>query len=213
MLWTLVENREHKNSRILQSSIRADPRKSAAKESAPKIAPENSNAAGASHPSRIVLRGFLLAFVTAARWNDRFSPTALESECRICQSQLPIMISRSMISRSKISRSITLSSQIRNRCGGQRPCPLRRAKQGEEAANARAPSSRFRAFLECPPAIHPRESPAAAGSAAIIRRAQELSRFAEPTLIHFVAARNTKTFPRCAETVDDETSLWKTEEN
>ena len=34
-----------------------------------------------------------------------------------------------------------------------------------------------------PPAIHPRESPAAAGSAAIIRQAQEISRFAEPTLL------------------------------
>jgi len=54
---------------------------------------------------------------------------------------------------------------------------------------------------------------AAAGSAAIIRQAQETSRFAEPTLRHFVAPRNTKNFPPCAETVDDETSLWKTEEN
>ena len=211
MLWTLVENREHKNSRILQSSIRADPRKSAAKEVAQKC-PKNSNAARpATEPHRFTWFPACLCHRCAVE--RPLQPDSARKECRICQSQLPIMISRSMISRSKISRSITLSSQIRNRCGGQRPCPLRRAKQGEEAANARATSSRFRAFLECPPAIHPRESPAAAGSAAIIRRAQELSRFAEPTLIHFVAARNTKTFPRCAETVDDETSLWKTEEN
>ena len=73
--------------------------------------------------------------------------------------------------------------------------------------------SRSRAFLMCPPAIHPRESPVAAGSAAIIRQAQELSRFAEPTLIHFVAPRNRKNFPPCAEAVDDVSSLWKPEEN
>ena len=48
MLWTLVENREHKNSRILQSSIRADPRKSAAKESAPKL-PQKFECGSASH--------------------------------------------------------------------------------------------------------------------------------------------------------------------
>jgi hypothetical protein len=65
----------------------------------------------------------------------------------------------------------------------------------------------------CPPAIHPRESPAAAGSAAIIRQAQETSRFAEPTLSQIVAPRNTKKSRPCAEPVDDVTSLWKIEEN
>jgi hypothetical protein len=61
--------------------------------------------------------------------------------------------------------------------------------------------------------IHPRESPAAAVSAAIIRRAQERSRFAEPTLSQIVAPRNTKKFRSCAEAVEDVTCLWKTEEN
>jgi hypothetical protein len=46
-------------------------------------------------------------------------------------------------------------------------------RDGGGGRNARATSTRLRAFPECPPAIHPRESPAAAGSAAIIRRAQE----------------------------------------
>jgi hypothetical protein len=64
-----------------------------------------------------------------------------------------------------------------------------------------------------PPAIHPRELPAAAGSATIIRQAQESSRFAEPTLRQFVAYRNRKNLSPCAETVDDVTSLWKAEEN
>ena len=35
----------------------------------------------------------------------------------------------------------------------------------------------------------------------------------EPTLRQIAAARNRKTFPPCAETVDDSTSLWKAEEN
>jgi len=36
--------------------------------------------------------------------------------------------------------------------------------------------------------------------------------FDEPTLSHFVALRNTKNFPPCAEPVDDVPSLWKPEE-
>jgi hypothetical protein len=55
----------------------------------------------------------------------------------------------------------------------------------------------------------------AAGVAAIIVR-QAFVRFhvfGEPTVRHIVASRNRKTFRPCAETVDDETSLWTTEEN
>ena len=37
--------------------------------------------------------------------------------------------------------------------------------------------------------------------------------FAALTLSQNVATRNRKTFPPCAETVDDRTSLWKAEEN
>jgi hypothetical protein len=56
---------------------------------------------------------------------------------------------------------------------------LQKAKEqiGGGGRNARATSTRLRAFLDFPPAIHPRESPAAAGSAAIIRQCQETSRF------------------------------------
>jgi hypothetical protein len=93
------------------------------------------------------------------------------------------------------------------------PAPKSQERDGGGGRNARATSRARARFLECPPAIHPRESPAAAGSAAIIRQAQELSRFAEPTLIHFVAPRNTKTSPPCAQPVDDVSSLWKPEEN
>jgi hypothetical protein len=47
----------------------------------------------------------------------------------------------------------------------------------------------------------------------IIRRAQEFSRFAEPTLGQFVAHRNKKNFAACEEAVEDWHSLWKLAEN
>ena len=83
---------------------------------------------------------------------------------------------------------------------------------GEEAATPGQPVALARALWVRPPAIHPRESPAAAGSAAIIRQAQEPSRFAPNTLRQIVAPRKTKTLHHCAETVEDDISLWKTEE-
>jgi hypothetical protein len=84
---------------------------------------------------------------------------------------------------------------------------------GEEAATPGQPVALARALWVRPPAIHPREPPAAAGFAAIIRQAQELSRFASNTLSQIVARRKTKNLHRCAEAVDDDISLWKTEEN
>jgi hypothetical protein len=73
---------------------------------------------------------------------------------------------------------------------------------------------RARARFQFPPAIHPRELPAATGvTAIIIRQALRIPRFAEPTLSQNVATRNRKTFPPCAEAVDGKTSLWKPEEN
>jgi hypothetical protein len=95
---------------------------------------------------------------------------------------------------------------------GQRPCPAPRSRMGRRPQRL-GNQSRLRAFSGFPPAIHPRESPAAAGSAAIIRQAQELSRFAANTLSQIVAPRNRKKRCSCAETVEDRTSLWKTEEN
>lgn len=46
-------------------------------------------------------------------------------------------------------------------------------RDGGGSRNARTTSTRLRAFLECSPAIHPRESPATAGPAAIIWRVQK----------------------------------------
>ena len=86
------------------------------------------------------------------------------------------------------------------------------SKVGEEAATPGQPVALARVS-----GISPGNSPSriagAAGSAAIIRQAQELSRFAEPTLRQIVASRNTKDLCPCAEPVEDETSLWKIEEN
>jgi hypothetical protein len=83
-----------------------------------------------------------------------------------------------------------------------------KSNKGEEAATP-GNQSRSARFWKFPPAIHSRESPVTAGSAAIIRPSQELSRFAEHTFRQIVAARNTKSARHCAETVDVETSLWK----
>src|ERR1700691_2807403 len=59
------------------------PRKSAAK----KVIP-NKNAAGASHPSRIVRGPSDSPHPPLARRDDASGPTALPRECRICQSWL-----------------------------------------------------------------------------------------------------------------------------
>lgn len=143
------------------------------------------------------VRGFLLQLVTAWRRNDRFSPTALPRSAAFAKASRRLVIVR---------------SPTCNCCGGQRSFPAPKSRVGEEAVMPGQPVALARVFWN-PPAIHPRESPAAAGSAAIIRQAQEISRFAEPTLLQFVASRNRKTLPRCAEAVDDVTSLWKPEEN
>ena len=160
----------------------------------------------ASHRTAFV-RGFLLCLITAWRRNDRFSPTALERSAAFAKASCRFMISR--------SKDLAITNQQPPRWPAALPCCLlQRAVAGWGRRPQRPGNpSRLRAFLDRPPAIHPRESPAAAGSAAIIRQAQETSRFAEPTLSQFVAPRNTKTLPPCEETVDDETSLWKTEEN
>ena len=72
-----------------------------------------------------------------------------------------------------------------------------------------------RARFQFPPAIHPRELPAATGVTANHRSASfEICHvFAEPTLRQNVALRNKKTLHNGAETVYDGTSLWKPEEN
>jgi hypothetical protein len=93
--------------------------------------------------------------------------------------------------------------------GGQRLCPAPKSKTAEEAATPEQPVRAVARLWKFPPAIRSRESPAPAGSAAIIRPSQKLSRFAAPTFRHFVAPGNIKNASNCAEPVDVETSLWK----
>jgi hypothetical protein len=96
---------------------------------------------------------------------------------------------------------------------GQRPFLLHQASRGG-GRNARATSSRSRAVSgSFPPGNPLARITGCHWPAAINQQAQELSRFAAPTLIHFVAPGNTKFLRPCEEPVEEETSLWKHEEN
>ena len=83
---------------------------------------------------------------------------------------------------------------------------------GEEAATPGQPVALARVFWNVPRQFTlenhrlPLALPQSFGSSGT-------SRFAPNTLSQIVAPRKTKTLPTCAETVEDEISLWKTEEN
>jgi hypothetical protein len=96
---------------------------------------------------------------------------------------------------------------------GQRPFCSEEQNRGRRPQRPGNQFALTRVFWKYPPAIPFRESPAATGSAAIIRQAQERSRFAEDTFLQFVAVGNIKRCGACAETVEEETSLWISEEN
>ena len=103
--------------------------------------------------------------------------------------------------------------QLSNLCDGQRPTQLNRAgtwRRPQCPGNQHHAHARF----QFPPAIHPRESPVCRWLGRKPRSAR-LGRshvFGDSTLRHHYASRNRKTFRACAETVDDQTSLWKPEE-
>ena len=130
--------------------------------------------------------------------NDRFSPAALEKECRICQSPLQI---RHLSDHEPATATV-----------GQRPCPAPRSRMGEEAATPGQPVALARVFWS-PPGNSPSRITGCRWLCRNHPQAQELSRFAEPTLSQIVAPRNTKNLRGCAETVEDVSSLWKAEEN
>ncbi len=159
---------------------------------------------GPATPTAFV-RGFLRCLITAWRRNDRFGPTALPlsraTSATFAKARCPFAISRSRTGKPAVASGPSCS------------CSKSNEQVGEEAAMPGQPVALARVFWNVPRRFTLENHQAAAGSAAIIRQAQETSRFAEPTLRHFVASRNTKNFRPCAETVDDVTSLWKTEEN
>jgi hypothetical protein len=148
-------------------------------------------------PSSRIVRGFL----PSPRHRGRGAMTASArqrspKECRICRSRLPI-------------RDLAITP----------PQPLRwpaalPAHSKERGRRPQRPGNqpRSRAWLDVSPATRFHELPAAAGSAAIIGKVRNSHVSLEPTLRHFVASRNLKSSFRCAETVDDVTSLWKNEE-
>jgi hypothetical protein len=90
--------------------------------------------------------------------------------------------------------------------------PAHRAGSGG-GRNARATVTHSRAFR-----MSPGNSPSRIASCHRRHRnhrsasVESSNVFAEPTLREKVASRNRKTFPRCAEAVDERTSLWKAEE-
>ncbi len=97
--------------------------------------PHKTNAARASHPSRIV-RGFLLCLITAERRNDRFSPTAIE---------------RSAAAFAKAScGSVTLRSRIDNRHGWPAALSCSEKQNGGGGRNAWATSRACARFLDSP---------------------------------------------------------------
>ena len=92
------------------------------------------------------------------------------------------------------------------------PVPRTRSRGGR---NARATGSHSRAFPNFPWQFT-LENCQSATSVTANHRSTSLKRshvFAEPTLRQDVASRNTKTFQSCAEAVEDDSCLWKAEEN
>jgi len=92
-------------------------------------------------------------------------------------------------------------------------CLALKSKTGGGGRNARATSLRLRAILEVPLGDSLSRITAAARSPQSSGRARNYHVSLEPNFFQFVAGRNTKKGPHCEQTVDDETSLWKVEEN
>src|SRR5215831_5277679 len=102
--------------------------------------------------------------------------------------------------------------QIFNRCGSNSSALLSRARRGRRPQRP-GNQPRCRAFLEVPLGDPLSRITAAARSPQSSGRARNHHVSLEPNLFYFVATRNTKRNRHCEETVEDETSLWKTEEN
>ena len=180
--------------------IREDPRRPTRIRG--KRAFQETNATPASHRRRIVSWISILAFPPL-----RSGGTTVLVRQRSRGVPLLPVLDAEHDSENMIRRIASLQP-----CVGQRPSLLK--EQAVEEAAMPGQPVRARARFQFPPAIHPRELPAATGvTAIIIRQALRFPRFAAPTLGQNVTTRNRKTFPPCAETVDDRTSLWKPEEN
>jgi hypothetical protein len=82
----------------------------------------------------------------------------------------------------------------------------------EEAATPEFTETRRSAFLKTLPMIHPRESPVTTSFVSVASRINAAHVCTAVTLSESRINRNGKLIPCCAETVEDETSLWKGKE-
>jgi len=150
---------------------------------------------GASHPGPHLSCVPDLPLSPRRRRHERFSPiTPAQASASFAEAQL------------QTSHFAMTDPQL---CGWPAACLLlRRAKRGRRP-QCPGNQSRSARFWKFPPATHSREPPVTADSAAITWPSQELSRFDEHTFRQIAASRNTKSARHCAETVDVDTSLWK----
>ena len=162
--------------------------------------PNQTNAARASHPSRTHVISCACP-ITAKQRNDRFSPNRARSnaERRFCRSQLPIR-----------HLSITIHQP------SQWPAILSCSEEqiGEEAATPGQPVRACARFLDFPPAQFTLQNHRLRLTLPqSFRKLRKLHVSLDPLSARSGAPRNTKTSPPCEEAVEDETSLWKNEEN
>jgi hypothetical protein len=162
--------------------------------------PNQTNAARASHPSRTHVISCACP-ITAKQRNDRFSPTALE-----------VMPSAAFAEAS--CRFVIFRSRSINRRSGQRSCPAPKSRLEEEAATPGQPVRACARFLDFPPAQFTLQNHRLRLTLPqSFRKLRKLHVSLDPLSARSVAPRNTKTSPTCEEAVEDETSLWKNEEN
>jgi hypothetical protein len=158
------------------------------------VALRKTNAARGQPPRAASFRGSLvLPSHRQERRDDGTGPTALTLLKSKGVPHLPVLAAAAPF------RRISLC----NPCSVQRPSPLQRADR-RGGRNARATSLRLRAS-DFPPAIHPRELPVCRWRHRNhpLASLENCHVFAEPTLRQNVSRRNKKTFPPCAETVED----------
>src|ERR1700686_1021193 len=117
-------------------------------------------------------------------------------ECRFCQSPLPI---RHLGTTNRQPPRMASGLSCSEKQKGRRP-----QRPGNQSALARVVWS--------PPGNSPSRITGCRWLCRNHSQAQELSRFALHTLSQILAPRKTKNLPGCAETVDDDISLWKAEE-
>jgi hypothetical protein len=162
-----------------------------------KLSPQK-NTARTSHPSRIVRRTLSACLPAARRRDNGTGPTALTRSATFTSTSCKIAI-----------RRIDLPQLI---AAGQRPHPLIERAVKEAAV----PGQPARARAHFP--ISPGNSPSRIASCHQRHRnhrsasVESSNVFDEPTLRQNVAPRNRKSLRSCAETVEDESSLWKPEE-